>query len=62
MRPHPHAYLEFLWDEKSHLISFAPTAKRRRCNPCKQLALELEALPPKMPVESVGRKRKESSR
>jgi hypothetical protein len=34
-----HAYLEFLWDEKSHLVTFEPNAKRRRCHECKAALL-----------------------
>jgi hypothetical protein len=31
-------YLEFIWDEKSHLVSWEPNAKRRRCQKCKEAA------------------------
>ena len=27
-------YLEFLWDEKAHLVTWEPNAKRRRCQKC----------------------------
>jgi hypothetical protein len=47
-----YAFLEFLWDEKAHLVKFEPNAKRRRCRECKALA---EALPsPRKPPQSVN--------
>jgi hypothetical protein len=49
------AYLGFLWDEKSHLVNLPPTAKRRRCQECKALALAS----PKKPVQSVRSDKKE---
>jgi len=37
-------FQEFLWDEKSHLIMLEPTAKRRRCSECKELAQQIGPL------------------
>lgn len=45
------AFANFLWDEKSHLINLEPSAKRRRCQECKEIAA---ALPPKKPVRAEG--------
>lgn len=50
------AYQNFLWDEGGHLVNLEPTAKRRRCQPCK--ALELSQ---KKPAQSVRLGRKEKS-
>ena len=54
-----HAHLEFLWDENAHLITFEPSAKRRRCRLCQAgesaLPYSPETLPgssPKKPVAS----------
>ena len=31
-------YQEFLWDEKAHLVLLEPTAKRRRCQQCREVS------------------------
>lgn len=39
------AFPGFYWDEGGHLINVQPTAKRRRCQPCKALELGKKFLP-----------------
>lgn len=51
-------FADFYWDEKSHLINLQPTAKRRRCQECKEIAL---ALPPRKPVSPVSNQEKKES-
>lgn len=41
------AFTGFFWDDGAHLVNVPPSAKRRRCQPCKAISLGL-----KKPVQS----------
>lgn len=53
-----YAFIDFFWDAKSHLILLEPSAKRRRCRACQEIALGKpkiasgEPRPPQTPVQS----------
>lgn len=47
------AYPGFYWDEGGHLVNTTPTAKRRRCQPCK--AIELGNKKPSVSVRLAAR-------
>lgn len=55
-----HTFVDFFWDEKQHLILSQPSAKRRRCHPCRDV-LAAAAPSPKKPCASTKRERRKAS-
>jgi hypothetical protein len=55
------SYVEFLWDEGGHMVTWVPNSKHRRCRKC-NLALALSpGSSPKKPVQSVRLKKERAA-